>query len=118
MTSTPGPLTPIWSEISAHESRLSTVHTRDLFAQDAGRYARFSRLGLGLSMDFSRQRIDQEALYKLYALADFGAAARAHGGHLKGGPHQPRGGPRRAACAPARRARAHMQHGASRAGPR
>ena len=71
MTSPPGPLTPIWGEISAHESRLSTVHTRDLFAQDANRYARFSRAALGLSMDFSRQRIDQEALYKLYALADF-----------------------------------------------
>ncbi len=39
--------------------------------QDPGRYARFSRAALGLSMDFSRQRIDQEALYKLYALADF-----------------------------------------------
>ncbi|HEY1900570.1 MAG TPA: glucose-6-phosphate isomerase [Steroidobacteraceae bacterium] len=71
MISTPGPLTPIWGEIAAHESRLSGVHTRDLFAQDAGRYARFSRSALGLSMDFSRQRIDQEALYKLYALADF-----------------------------------------------
>ncbi len=71
MTSTPGPLTPIWGEISAHESRLSAVHTRDLFAQDADRYARFSRAALGLSMDFSRQRIDQEALYKLYALADY-----------------------------------------------
>ena len=71
MTATPGPLTPIWGEIAAHESRLSAVHTRDLFANDSGRYARFSRLALGLSLDFSRQRIDQEALYKLYALADF-----------------------------------------------
>ncbi len=71
MSSTPGPLTPIWADIAAHESRLSAVHTRDLFAADPGRYARFSRLALGLSVDFSRQRIDQEALYKLYALADF-----------------------------------------------
>jgi glucose-6-phosphate isomerase len=71
MTDTPGPLTPIWGEIAAHESRLSGVHTRELFAGDPGRYARFARSALGLSMDFSRQRIDQEALYKLYALADF-----------------------------------------------
>jgi glucose-6-phosphate isomerase len=70
MTDTPGPLTHIWSEIAAHESRLSAVHTRELFAGDPGRYGRFSRSALGLSMDFSRQRIDQEALYKLYALAD------------------------------------------------
>src|ERR1700728_750004 len=71
MTDTPGPLTPIWAEIAAHESRLSALHTRELFAQDPDRYKRFSRAALGLSMDFSRQRIDQEALYKLYALADF-----------------------------------------------
>jgi glucose-6-phosphate isomerase len=71
MTDIPGPLTPIWGEIAAHESRLSKLHTRELFGQDPGRYARFSRVTLGLSMDFSRQRIDQEALYKLYALADF-----------------------------------------------
>ena len=71
MTSIPGPLTPIWTDIAAHESRLSAVHTRDLFAADPGRYARFSRFALGLSMDFSRHRIDQEALYKLYALADY-----------------------------------------------
>jgi glucose-6-phosphate isomerase len=71
MTVTPGPLTPIWAEIAAHESRLSALHTRALFAQDPDRYKRFSRTALGLSMDFSRQRIDQEALYKLYALADF-----------------------------------------------
>src|ERR1700733_5378598 len=71
MTATPGPLTPIWAEIAAHESRLSAVHTRALFAQDPDRYKRFSRTALGLSMDFSRQRIDQEALYKLYSLTDY-----------------------------------------------
>ncbi|MGC1458248.1 MAG: hypothetical protein WA825_08225, partial [Steroidobacteraceae bacterium] len=71
MTDSPGPQTPIWAEIAAHESRLSALHTRELFAQDPSRYARFSRATLGLSMDFSRQRIDQEALYKLYALADY-----------------------------------------------
>ncbi|HEV2701221.1 MAG TPA: glucose-6-phosphate isomerase [Steroidobacteraceae bacterium] len=71
MTQIPGPRTPIWGEIAAHESRLSRLHTRELFEQDPGRYERLSRAALGLSMDFSRQRIDQEALYKLYALADY-----------------------------------------------
>ncbi len=47
MTNTPGPLTPIWGEIAAHESRLNTVHTRELFEQDPGRYARFCRGGAG-----------------------------------------------------------------------
>jgi glucose-6-phosphate isomerase len=65
-----GPLTPTWGDIATHESRLSTVHTRDLFEGDPNRAARFTRTTLGLSMDFSRHRIDQEALYKLYALAD------------------------------------------------
>ena len=70
MTATPGPQLPIWREIAAHESRLSLLHTRALFEQDPDRYGRFSRTALGLSMDFSRQRIDQEALYKLYSLVD------------------------------------------------
>jgi glucose-6-phosphate isomerase len=70
MSNSPGPLTPIWGDIAAHESRLSAVHTRDLFESDPNRAARFTRTAVGLSMDFSRQRIDQEALYKLYALAD------------------------------------------------
>jgi glucose-6-phosphate isomerase len=70
MANIPGPLTPIWGDIAAHESRLSAVHTRELFEDDPDRAARFTRTALGLSMDFSRQRIDQEALYKLYALAD------------------------------------------------
>ena len=71
MTATPGPRTPIWGDIAAHESRLSALHTCELFEHDPDRYARFSRAAVGLSMDFSRQRIDQEALYKLYALADY-----------------------------------------------
>jgi glucose-6-phosphate isomerase len=70
MPNIPGPLTSTWGDIAAHESRLSAVHTRDLFEGDPNRAARFTRTTLGLSMDFSRQRIDQEALYKLYALAD------------------------------------------------
>ena len=77
MTSTPGPLTPIWGEIAAHESRLSAVHTHELFVEDPGRYARFSREALGLSMDFSRQRIDQEALYKTVRAGRFRAPARS-----------------------------------------
>src|SRR5579871_1935464 len=71
MTDPPGPPLPIWREIAAHESRLSALHTRALFDQDPDRQARFSRMALGLSMDFSRQRIDQEALYKLYSLLDY-----------------------------------------------
>jgi len=68
---TPGPRLPIWNVIAAHESRLAALHTRDLFARDPDRYAKFSREAVGLSFDFSRQRLDHEALYKLYALLDF-----------------------------------------------
>ena len=68
---TPGPRTPVWSEIAAHESRLAGLHTRDLFAADPQRVSRFSHEAAGLAVDFSRQRIDLEALYKLYQLADY-----------------------------------------------
>ncbi|HTY50995.1 MAG TPA: glucose-6-phosphate isomerase [Steroidobacteraceae bacterium] len=68
---TPGPRTPVWNEIAAHESRLAGLHTRDLFTADPERVSRFSREAVGLAADFSRQRIDLEALYKLYQLADY-----------------------------------------------
>ena len=67
----PGPRLSIWNEIAAHESRLAQLHTRELFEQDSGRTATFSREALGLWFDFSRQRLDREAFYKLYALLDF-----------------------------------------------
>jgi len=70
LTSPPGPRTAPWAALQAHAQRLAAIPVRDLFAQDPGRSEQYSCEGAGLLVDFSRQRLDQEALASLLALAD------------------------------------------------
>src|SRR5688572_8959834 len=51
--------------LEAHARRLAYVPVRELFATDPERFARFSQEACGLLLDFSRQRIDSEALAAL-----------------------------------------------------
>ena len=69
-TTRPGPRTPVWAELSAHAARLAAVRVQELFERDPGRFERLSREQAGLLMDFSRQRLDEIALAKLFQLAD------------------------------------------------
>src|SRR2546429_8314981 len=69
-TTRPGPRTPVWTELSAHAARLAAVPVPELFERDPGRFERLSREQSGLLMDFSRQRLDEIALAKLFPLAD------------------------------------------------
>src|ERR1700704_937754 len=69
-TTRPGPRTPVWAELSAHAARLAAVPVQELFERDPGRFERLSREQAGLLMDFSRQRLDEIALAKLFQLAD------------------------------------------------
>jgi glucose-6-phosphate isomerase len=69
-TTRPGPRTPVWTDLSAHAARLAAVPVRELFERDPGRFERLSREQAGLLMDFSRQRLDEIALAKLFQLAD------------------------------------------------
>src|SRR5207253_5790746 len=69
-TTRPGPRTPVWAELTAHAVRLAAVPLQELFERDPGRFERLSREGAGLLMDFSRQRLDEIALAKLFRLAD------------------------------------------------
>jgi glucose-6-phosphate isomerase len=66
----PGPLTSAWSDLEANAVRLHDVPSRELFERDPGRFERFSREALGLFMDYSRQRIDEIVLGKLFELVD------------------------------------------------
>ena len=58
------------SDLRAEAQRLSTRPVRELFATDPERFARFSREAAGLLYDFSRQRLDAEALNALVKLAE------------------------------------------------
>ncbi len=70
LTIHPGPSTPVWEELRAHAARLEAVPVHELFERDPKRFERFSREQAGFLMDFSRQRLDEIALAKLFQLAD------------------------------------------------
>jgi glucose-6-phosphate isomerase len=58
------------NDLSDHARRLARVTVAKLFAQNANRFRHFSREFEGLLLDFSRQRLDVEALAALLALAE------------------------------------------------
>jgi glucose-6-phosphate isomerase len=59
-----------WTALEAQAHRLSSVPVKSLFAADSQRFAHFSREFDGLLLDFTRQRLDGEALGALTLLAD------------------------------------------------
>ena len=61
--------TPAWAALTAHHAHVGDVHLRTLFADDPGRAARFSAEGGGLFLDYSKNRITDETLRRLLALA-------------------------------------------------
>ncbi len=67
---------PVWQAIIAHHARIKDVHLRALFADDPGRATRFSAEGAGLFLDYSKNRITDETLQLLLALAEERGVAR------------------------------------------
>ncbi len=65
------PLTsrPEWHALSAHQAKLENTHMRDLFLDDPDRASRFFISGGGLSLDYSRNRMTNDTMTKLMALA-------------------------------------------------
>ncbi|WP_017462069.1 glucose-6-phosphate isomerase [Dyella ginsengisoli] len=73
MTSSPIPeLTqrPEWQALRAHAEARGQRHLRELFAADPSRGERLTAEAVGLYMDFSKQRVDDETLHLLRALAE------------------------------------------------
>ncbi len=60
---------PAWSALQAHAAAQQNIHLRDLFKNDARRFERFSLSIDDLLIDFSKQRITEETLDLLIALA-------------------------------------------------
>ena len=87
---------PAWSALQAHYDELSAAHLRDLFATDPGRAERFSADAVGLHLDYSKNRIDDETLRLLVELAERVRTARADRRDVPRRPHQRHRGPRRA----------------------
>jgi glucose-6-phosphate isomerase len=65
-----GPRTPAWRKLEAKAAELESISIRSLFDDDPDRGERFSLEACGLWFDFSRQRLDREALDLLVELAE------------------------------------------------
>ncbi|HYD40519.1 MAG TPA: glucose-6-phosphate isomerase [Anaeromyxobacter sp.] len=66
------PLTrdPAWAALQAHSRSLAGLHLRELFARDPGRGERLTAEGAGLFLDYSKQRLTDETVRLLVALAE------------------------------------------------
>ena len=61
--------TQAWQALREHHARMEGVHLRELFGKDPGRAERFSVEAAGLFLDYSKNRITEETLQLLLALA-------------------------------------------------
>ena len=59
-----------WKALEAHHAAIKDHHLRDLFAQDPDRGQRLTAEGLGVFLDYSKNRVTVETIELLVALAD------------------------------------------------
>src|SRR6202142_3765082 len=69
------PTTPLrerkaWQALERHYADISGQHLRDLFAADPGRGERLTAEAVGIYLDYSKNRITDETLALLVALAE------------------------------------------------
>ncbi len=60
---------PVWSQLQSHYEQIRGAHLRELFAADPARGERLRAEGAGLYLDFSKNRVTDETLMLLGALA-------------------------------------------------
>jgi len=60
---------PVWQKLSQHQEKIASTHMRDLFAQDAKRFDKFSLKFADILFDYSKHRITDETLPLLFQLA-------------------------------------------------
>ncbi len=60
---------PAWRALETHAGVMQDVHLRDLFGADPGRGSRLVAEAAGLYLDYSKQRVSDETLRLLQALA-------------------------------------------------
>ncbi|MGH7386513.1 MAG: glucose-6-phosphate isomerase, partial [Candidatus Rokuibacteriota bacterium] len=59
-----------WAALEAHHGQLRDTHLRTLFAEDGRRGERLALEAAGLYLDYSKNRVTDETLRLLRALAD------------------------------------------------
>lgn len=60
---------PAWQPLVAHHAHIGSKHLRDLFAQDPERGKRYTVSAAGLYLDYSKNRVNDQTLALLCALA-------------------------------------------------
>jgi glucose-6-phosphate isomerase len=63
-------LLPAYEGLAAHYAEIEGAHLRDLFASDPGRGTRLTAEAAGIYLDYSKNRVTDETLRLLRALAD------------------------------------------------
>lgn len=61
---------PAWKALEKHCKKLENIHMRDLFAEDPGRFGRFSMALEDLFFDYSKNRMTEKTLSLLVDLAE------------------------------------------------
>ena len=61
---------PGWKALETHYQKMGRVHLRDLFADDPLRGERLRAEGVGITLDYSKNRITDETIRLLVALAE------------------------------------------------
>jgi len=69
-TGTPLTQRPEWAALQEHYDATKDVHLRTLFAENPGRGERLAADGAGLYLDYSKNRVTDETIELLLALAD------------------------------------------------
>jgi glucose-6-phosphate isomerase len=76
--------TPEWATVRDHAARLRGTHLRELFDADAGRAEKFTLEAAGLVADYSKHRVDADALAALFALARAGGVEERRDAMFRG----------------------------------
>ncbi|MDX1589164.1 MAG: glucose-6-phosphate isomerase [Oleiphilaceae bacterium] len=58
-----------WRALADHARDMAPVHMRTLFRDDPQRFSRFSVTAAGITLDYAKNRIRQESMDRLFALA-------------------------------------------------
>ena len=61
---------PAWAALAAHHEAIEGTHMREMFAPDPARGERMAAEGAGLYLDYSKNRVTDETLELLVALAE------------------------------------------------
>src|SRR5262245_43612696 len=61
---------PAWKSLAAHADKIRPLHLRELFADDPQRAERMTAQGVGLTLDYSKNRATAETLQLLLKLAE------------------------------------------------